>query len=300
MQFMSFNAQRGFMAIVLVVFLVVFVAIAASIVSMTTSGSRSAADHVNASRALFMAESGVEWAALELLDSEPDEDFACTKLAGSGGSVGGGTFQVDHSIYVEDEGCDVKIFGFYNNTKRVLEGRIPESVLDGDTGGSDSIFDNEDDWNAAQGQNEIIDGVLYIRQQGSDSSRAQDGADSISDEFLENDIVYFAANVSPDASGLTVTLTFKSGGQDMSCTLGETCSSVDPGNPLLNSYDTVWNLGPASRDKADVNHIVIDVDFGEYSVSEVAIANACIGRQDFCEGQVVSDPVDDGSWNENP
>lgn len=301
----SVSRQQGFMAVVLVVFLVVFVAIAAAIVSMTTSGTRSAADHVNAISALFAAESGVEWAASSLAGAA-DPTTACNDLSstpGANGSVNGaGTYSIEESSYdPADEGCFIKSRGQVVESIRYIEGKIPSSVIEGGGGGND-LFDDEDNWNSVGGGNEIVDGVLYIRQQGSDTAKAQDGDDALSDDFQAGDAIYFAANVDPDASGLTVTLTFPGPpGNYATCTAGDPCSTVDPDNPLLDSYNTVWLLdGSVSGSRADVNQIEIIADFNHYSVSEVAIADACIGRLSHCQMGGGDDPVGDGTWDENP
>ena len=298
--------QHGFMAIVLVVFLVIFVIMAASIVSMTTSGARGAADHVNASAALFIAESGIEWAARELFDTD-DPPTDCAALEDQGSTVNEeGSFTIIDAEYQPDtESCRVTSRGLVNPASRTLVGVIPRRILDGETGGGDDLFDDEDNWNAVGGGNEIIDGVLYIRQQGSDTARAQDGSGALSDDFDAGDRVYFAANVDPHAVGLTVTLTFPGPpGNYATCAGNQACANIDPGDPgyeLLDFYNTVFLLDASvSGSRDNVNQIVMEVDFTQYGVDEVAIANGCIGRWQHCLQAGSDDPTDGGGWDENP
>lgn len=296
------NRQRGFMAIVLVVFLVVFVAIAAAIVSMTTSGARGAGDHAQASAALFIAESGIEWAARDLFDTD-DPQADCNALAGNTGPTpvnGGGSFDITESAYDSGDGsCRVTSVGTVGQTRRVLKGKIPENVLEGNTGSGDDLFDDESAWKG--GNNEVEDGVLYINKQGSNEAHAN-GDEVLTDDWQAGDAVYFAANVDPHAAGLTVRVRFPGNPNNHAvCSGGDPCASVDPNNPLHDSYDTVWLLSPNVSGSADaVNDVRIEVDFGEYSVSQVAIANGCIGRVSHCQGAAGDDPTEDGSWDEDP
>lgn len=307
--------QSGFMAIVLVVFLVVFVAIAAAIVSMTTSGARSAGDHVNAVNALFMAESGIEWAALKLFDS-PDPESDCDNLENDAAlpvSVNGqGSFDIQDSEVAGTGSCRLKVRGMYQQTTRVLTGSIPESILDGDAGGGDDLFDNPDDWQHGSGGNPSVyvsDGVLHLERQGSGQTKTRTTSNNfISDTFGPADTVYFVANVEADGDptgntlNLDVTL---NGAPNPSCSgdmpLMTGACSAPPSDPLYDSFNTVWVLGdPIGVSSTDVEEVEIWVDWAFNDSDLVTIANGCIGRAAHCAGEGSSDPVDDGTWNEDP
>lgn len=302
MRGMTHHRQQGFMAIVLVVFLVVFVAMAAAIVSMSTSGARGAADHVQASAALFMAESGIEWGARELFDAEnPQSD--CEALEGQSRPVnGGGSFTIIAAEYLTgSESCRLTSRGHSSPASRTLVGLIPKRVMDGAEGGGDDLFDDASAW--AGGQSEVIDGVLYIKRQGGNESHA-DGRDVLTDDFEQGDQIYFAANVSPGTGGMDVRVRFPGGpGNYAVCADGNPCASVDPDNPLHSYYNTVWVLSSSVAGGVnDVNDIRIRVDFDQQpaNVDEVAVADGCIGRLEHCLAEGSDDPTEDGGWNEDP
>ncbi|RFF28295.1 MULTISPECIES: hypothetical protein [unclassified Wenzhouxiangella] len=300
------------MAIILVVFLVAFVAIAAAIVSMSTSGARGAGDHVNASRALFMAESGIEWAALELFDSA-DPESACSDLQNNAAlpeSVNGeGSFDITDSEYdTADGGCRLTAVGIVNETRRVLKGKIPESVLEGDTGGGDDLFEDTE-FNCNSNNVECQDGELIFNRpggkgQGQPPTQAN-GADLISDNFVVGDEVYFTANIDWDASptnnmfGLEMNIDT---GANIDCDvplpgLNSTCSAPAE-NELYENFDIVLALGDYFASN-NVGQVKIRLDWATNPSNQVVLADGCIGRAGYCSGSG-DDPVDDGTWDENP
>jgi len=310
------DRQRGFMAIVLVVFLVVFVAMAAAIVSITTSGARGVADHANASRALFMAESGIEWAALELFDSaNPPTDCAGLKNHVSLPlSVNGhGTFTIIASDYESgDESCRLTSQGQVGDTVRVLTGQIPKSVLDGETGGGDDLFDNPEEKfnNCNQANLGCEDGALTFNRpsggagQGNTNTSAR-ATDLVSGTFSSGDVVYFTANFewdpTDDPAGNVFNIEVTNNLADCDVALPALSSScaAPAGDPLYDLYDVVLILGSNFSD-TDINRVNLSVDWGSNNSDWLTLTEGCIGRADHCQGQSSQDPVDDGSWNENP
>lgn len=316
------HKQRGFMAIVLIVFLVVFVAIAASIVSMTTSGTRTAADHVQASAALFMAESGLEWAAREMFGVDDPQD-ECEALDGASSNVNdSGTFTITAAQYLDgDDGevCRVTSVGAVGSTSRTITASVRIITGDGEVG---SIFDDSTLWEDSDFPGFADDpfrpdGVLHLNRNngcsGPDSFVATDTAANIS-EILEpgfdgTDTVYFAFNVvdvqsapscSPGDSRLRITVTH-SGGSVIQCNWFMLAGTTDcpPGagaGSLVDAYDTVVELGIGFA-SSSVEEIEIRTIW-DSGVQWIELADACIGPQSWCAPN--DDPVVAGSWDENP
>lgn len=309
------DKQRGFMAIVLVVFLVVFVVMAASIVSMTTSGVRSGADHAQAAGALFIAESGIEWAARELFGtSNPESD--CNDLAANTSPMpvnGGGTFDITESNYDSSDGsCRLTSVGTVGQTRRVLKGKIPESVLEGDTGGGDDLFENSDEKfnNCNQKNLGCEDGAMTFNRpsggpgQGNTNTQAK-ASDLVTDDFSNGDTVYFTANfewdTSDDPTGNVFNIELTNGIADCDValpTLYSTCAA-DSENSLYELYDVVLVLGNDFADE-DINQVNLSVDWGSNNSDWITLSDGCIGRAAHCSGGEGDDPVDDGTWNEDP
>lgn len=307
--------QQGFMAIVLVVFLVVFVAMAAAIVSMTTSGARSAGDHVNASAALFIAESGIEWAARELFDAD-DPESDCDALDGNTGPTavnGGGSFDITGSAYDSTDGsCRLTSVGTVAQTRRVLKGNIPESVLEGNAGGGDDLFeDSEDKFNNCNQQNlECQDGSMTFERpsggggQGNTNTRAKAG-DLITDDFEDGDTVYFTANFEwdgtddPSGNVFNIELTNNIADCDVSLPALNSSCSAPAGDPLYDLYDVVLILGDDFA-AGDVSQVDLQVDWGNNLSDWVTLSEGCIGRAGHCAGAGGDDPTEDGTWDEDP
>ena len=311
MRRMMHRRQQGFMAIVLVVFLVVFVVIAASIVSMTTSGARGAADHVTASSALFMAESGIEWAALELFDTE-DPVNDCNELENHPalpvGVNDAGSFDITESFY--DEGCRLTVRGYVAQSQRVLKGRIPDSVLDGDTGGGDDMFDDSEEkfGNSCNSPNVTCsDGALTFNRPGNGGGNPPTDADGdalISDSFESGDRVYFTANIEWDADPSGNFLEVELRNNIASCdlmlpSLSSSAECTDTASELNDLFDIVLFLGDDFSPQ-DVNTVRLRLDWAPNSSNHVTLTNGCIGREAHCASEGGDDPVDDGTWDEDP
>jgi hypothetical protein len=307
--------QAGFMAIVLVVFLVVFTAMAAAIVSMSTSGARGGADHANAAGALFMAESGIEWAARELFDTaDPATD--CNALAANTPATnvnGGGSFDITESNYDTTDGsCRLTSIGMVNQTRRVLKGNIPASVLDGDAGGGDDLFEDSDEkFNNCNQQNlECQDGAMTFQRpsggpgQGNTNTRAK-ASDLITDDFEAGDTVYFTANFEwdttdvPTGNRFNIELTNNIADCDVFLPdLNSPCAA--PGaDPLYDLYDVVLILGDSFAADS-INQVDLTVGWGNNQSDWIALSEGCIGRAGHCAGEGSDDPIDDGTWDEDP
>lgn len=304
------------MAIVLVVFLVVFVAMAAAIVSMTTSGARSAGDHVNASAALFIAESGIEWAARELFDTaNPETD--CNSLPSHAmlpiSVNGGGTANITQSNYDPTDGsCGLTSRGQVGQTVRVLKGRIPESVLDGSSGGGDDLFENSDEKfnNCNQGNLDCQDGAMTFERpsggggQGNTNTQAK-ASDIVTDDFSAGDTVYFTANFEwdgtddPSGNVFTVELTNKIAECSVSLPGLNSACSAPAGDPLYDLYDVVLILGDDFAVE-DIKQVDVSVDWGNNLSDWVTLSEGCIGRAGHCAGAAGDDPTEEGTWNEDP
>lgn len=310
--------QQGFMAIVLVVFLVVFVAIAAAIVSMTTSGARSAGDHAMASGALFIAESGIEWAAKELAEAADPESYCNDDLPGSGGSVNsGGAFEILEAEYLDDPAleqpvCRVRVAGVRNTARRVLSTNIKIAS-------AESIFDNQAGWDDTKGA-QFPDPALPVLQLSSNPGCKNDAyaitnspADVLTDSFSDGDQVYFASE-----------LELVSGNSDIfslsefqlnlapgiaNCVIPLLSPSLSPcaapsGHPLYDDFDIVLDLG-SDFGAGDVGQIELVVDWDRPGgppvdcPAVIELSNACLGREGHC-AVASDDPIEDGSWDENP
>lgn len=310
--------QQGFMAIVLVVFLVVFVAIAAAIVSMTTSGARSAGDHAMASGALFIAESGIEWAARELFDADnPETD--CNNLSAHAALPiainGGGSADITESNYDAGDGsCRLTSVGTVGQTVRVLKGNIPESVLEGDAGGGDDLFeDSEDNFNNCNQQNlDCQDGSMTFERpsggggpgQGNTNTQAK-ASDLVTDNFSNGDTVYFTANLewdgtdSPSGNVFNIELTNSIANCDVSLPGLNSACSASAGDPLYDLYDVVLVLGDDFSDE-DINQVRLSVNWGSNNSDWLTLSEGCIGRAGHCAGAGGDDPTEDGTWDEDP
>ncbi len=316
MRGMTHHRQQGFMAIVLVVFLVVFVAMAAAIVSMSTSGARGAADHVQASAALFMAESGIEWAAKRLQDVGDAEAYCDDSLQGAGGSIeGSGGFQVLESNFVaggdeENDGCRVRIRGTSGSASRVVAARVP--IMTGD-GEFDSIFENANAWEDPQFGGFVQPGVMEIRRNpqctgpNPTNPGSADGS-VITDPFTAGDSVYFVTGFdlvdgTPPAGAAWVRVSVTHAGGTVQCDIdmaqGDSACSADASNPLYNVHDVVLELGSGFA-ATDVTEISLRGFWGGNACS-VYLSDACLGRQSSCLGfETTDNPVSEGSWNEAP
>lgn len=299
--------QQGFMAIVVAVILVVFAAMAAAIVVMTTSGTRGAADHAQSNGALFLAESGIEWAAKQMLGAaDPEND--CNALAGSGPfTMPNGQFTIEASSYdTTDENCDVTSRGFVGNTIRTISGTIPKSIIEG---GGGSVFDDSDQKfnNCGSANLECQDGQIIFKRPGGGGGNTNTKAkasDLITDDWNVGDTVYFTADIvwDNDPTGNVFSIDLKIQGQpDVNCgvampSLNSGCAAP-PGHPLYDQYDIVLILG-ATFDETDVKDVSLSVSWGSNTSTRVTLSNGCIGREQHCEG--TSDPVEDGTWDENP
>jgi hypothetical protein len=326
--------QQGFMAIVLVVFLVVFVVIAASIVSMTTSGARGAADHVTASSALFMAESGIEWAARELFDADnPQAD--CEALEAQSREVNdGGSFEISFAEYRTDsESCLLTSRGSNGAAIRTLTGVIPKQILEGGAEGEgDDIFDDPGLWEESdfQGFNSDPfpgDGVLYLNRNASCRgptvhtvrSESESNIETmLSPGFSASDEIYFATNrivstQAPNAqcqagdSRLRVALELADG-STRACEWFMIAGTLSPSNcvpdgapaSLTDEFELVMDLGSGFA-STDVVAISIQALWGG-GVYSIELSDACIGNSNGCAkgGLVGDDPVEEGSWDETP
>lgn len=301
--------QRGYLAIVVAVILVVIAAMGAAMFAMTTSGTRGAGDHARSAKALFLAESGIEWAAKELLGaSDPQND--CEGLAGSGPfPLPSGEFRVLDATYdTADENCDVVTRGFVGDVIRTISGTIPKSIIEGGGGG---LFDdsNEKFNNCNQANLDCGDGDITFNRpsQGPGVGNTETSAkasDLITDDWDVGDTVYFTANIGWDAdpTGNVFEITMKIQGQsDVSCQvlmagLNSLCAAPS-GHPLYDQYDIVLELG-STYDETDVNNVDLSVDWATNPSTRVTLSDGCIGRASHCSG--TSDPVDGGTWDENP
>ncbi len=182
------NRQKGLLAIVVAIILVVVVAMGAAMFAMSISGNRGAGDHANSGRALFLAESGIEWAARELLGTENPEDD-CNALGGSGPfNMPGGTFRILDSTYdATDENCDVVSRGTVGDVIRTISGTIPKAIIEGG-GGSD--FDDSDEKfkNCGQANLECQDGAMVFKRPSGgagvgNTNTSAKGSDLISDDW---------------------------------------------------------------------------------------------------------------------
>lgn len=312
---LSHGRQTGFMAIVLVVFLVVFTAIAAAIVSMTTSGARGGADHANAAGALFMAESGIEWAARELFDTaDPETD--CNALAGNTNPTvvnGGGSFDITESSYDATDGsCRLTSVGMVNETRRVLKGKIPEGVLEGEEGGGDDLFeDSEEKFNNCNQKNlGCENGAMTFNRpsggqgQGNTNTQAK-ASDLVTDDFEAGDTVYFTANFEwdstddPTGNRFDIELTNNIAECDVFLPdLSSPCAAQSD-DPLYDLYDVVLVLGDDFAADS-INQVDLMVDWGGNQSDWITLSDGCIGRAGHCSGGSGDDPTDDGTWDEDP
>lgn len=302
--------QMGFLAIVVAIILVVVVAMGAAMFAMSTSGNRGAGDHALSGKALFLAESGIEWAAKELFGAD-DPQGDCEGLAGSGPfSMPGGQFRILGSAYdTTDENCDVVSRGTSGDAIRTISGTIPKSIIEGGGGG---LFDDSDEkfQNCGQKNLECEDGALVFKRpsgggpgQGNTNTSAKAG-DLITDDWDVGDTVFFTANIGWDAdpTGNVFEITLKIQGQaDVTCAVGmpglNSPCAAPSGNSLYDQFDIVLDLGN-TFDEADVQSVELQVDWATNPSSEVTLSDGCIGRANHCSG--TSDPTEDGSWDENP
>lgn len=315
---LKYRHQRGFLAIVLVVFLVVFVAMAAAIVSMSTSGARSAADHVQGSAALYLAESGIEWAAREMFDvNDPQDD--CEALAGASNTVNAsGSFTITAAQYFDDddgEACRVTSVGAVAPASRTVSASVRIFTGSGEVG---SIFDNPPLWTTGPNPfGNVSPGVLTLNRNspcaGPGSTFASAGPGVITDSFNPGDVVYFAAdffldrgNPAPGVSILRITIEHDNGvaqcNIDISSPFTSPCAA-NAGDPLYDAYNLVLKLGDGFG-ATQINSVHIEADWEVAPGSpacDIRLVDACIGRQSHCLGfEPTSDPVIEGSWDENP
>lgn len=304
------RAQHGFLAIAAAVILIVLAAMGAAMFAMVSSGTRGAGDHALSARALFLAESGIEWAAKDLFGTD-DPEADCNGLAGSGPfTMPGGTFQILNSSYNASEGnCSVTSRGSVGGVLRTISGVIPKSIIEG--GGGGLFDDSEDDFNNCNQQNlECQDGAMVFQRPsggpgGGNTNTQAKGSDLINNDWTAGELVYFTANFDWDAdpSGNVFTIEIKlQGGGTRTCTvnlpsLSSGCAAPSS-NPLYDTYDVVLEVGNSYPDE-DINSVSLSVNWGSNPSNEVTLADGCIGTEEQCSG-AASDPAEDGSWDENP
>lgn len=303
--------QQGLLAIVVAIILVVVVAMGAAMFAMTTSGTRGAGDHARSGKALFLAESGIEWAAKQLLGAD-DPQSDCESLAGAGPfAMPGGDFRILSAVYdTTDENCDVTSRGTVDSVViRTISGTIPKSIIEG---GGGNVFEDSDEKlnNCNQSNLGCEDGAITFYKPGGggggpgNTNTSAKGGDLITDEFAAGDTVYFATNMSwiGDPTGNVFDITLKIAGQpDVSCgvlmpSLASPCAAPS-GNSLYDEYNVVLVLG-STFSAADVSKVELSVNWASNSSSEVRLEGGCIGRENSCSG--TSDPTDGGTWEENP
>jgi hypothetical protein len=299
--------QRGVLAIVVAIMLVVVVAMGAAMFAMSTSGNRGAGDHAQSGRALFLAESGIEWAAKELLGADnPEGD--CNGLAGSGPfTMPGGTFRIIDAVYDDTAiTCRVTSRGTVGNAVRTIAGTVPRTIILG----SGSIFENEGAWDLQWAQF-VEPLVLEMRSnpacQNQSEAVVETPSQVLSDSFEAGDQVYFATGfevVTGDVSISTLEVVLEGAA---SCTVpmatpGTSPCAAAPGHPLYDYYDIVLDLGNTFG-VPDIDSIELIAQWktvpgpGPPSECAVRLSEACIGREAHCTPGD-SDPVDD--WSEVP
>lgn len=301
------RGQRGFLAIVVAIILVVVVAMGAAMFAMSLSGNRGAGDHALSGKALFLAESGLEWAAKELFGAD-DPQADCEGLAGSGPlPLPGGEFRIIDAVYDSAEvTCRVTSLGTSGNAVRTVAGTVPRSIILG----AGSILDEQGAWtlNRASFPEER---VLEMRSnpscRGANSTAiANNAAQVLTDAFEVGDQVYFATGLehlqgSPGASQLRIVLETNIRTCEVTiASPGSSPCAAAPGHSLYDFYDIVLDLGNGFG-AGDVDEIHLEADWDGVTPPQgqcvIELSDACIGREAHCTPGD-SDPVDD--WSEVP
>lgn len=303
--------QRGALMIAAIILIVVFAVLGLSLLSLHSTQRVTASDHFAAARALYLAESGLEWAARELFGTaDPQAD--CEALVDENPvTLGAGSFQFTEAVY--DAGnvtCSIISVGDVGVTRRRVTGAIRREVLEGTSGGiGETLFSDEGAWQGG-GENINFDNgsIIFDRPgspgKGKPPAQAIEAENVITDDFQVGDDVYFTGNFSYDGTMggsvffIEIDLDTKPP-QTISCTvdletLTSPCGAV---NELNEHYNVVLflenNFSPAMVDRVRVR-----VDWDGGTSQQLRVDDACIGRISHCMPDSGGDPVDPESWEE--
>lgn len=306
--------QAGATIIAAIVVLVVFAVLGLVLLSMHTTQRVTASDHFSSMRALYLAESGLEWAARELFDAaDPLAD--CEALATAPPTtLGAGSFRIDEAVFDPDDTvCRIVAIGTVGDTERHLTGAVRRAVIIGIAGDdAESIFDNDGAWKSGGGTNINFDNgaIVFSRPGAAGKGKAAqpsqtEATDVITDNFAVGDRVYFVGNFSADGTTTNDTFTIEvvhaDPAQSVTCvvvldTLASPC--FETGTILDEDYQVVLFLSDAF-DVADITQVRVRVDWsGDGTANEVRLENACIGRVEHCTPPGDGDPIEPDTWEE--
>lgn len=317
--------SRGSALIPVIIAIMILGAIGAGLASLVSSGFRSTADHSLSIQALYLAESGFEWAAAELQEvhgqgSEWEE--TCNNLSSDYEPQqidDAGYFNIIESgVTTGPRACKIKILGLTGDSEpadasasRRLEAKIRQGVIEGSAESESNIFDNENDWSGVGANVNFEDGAMILERPGGGQGKGggntntkADGRNIIEEQFESGDTVYFAANTGWDDTPVdeVFSIDLKINGQsDINCdmnlpSLDSDCSVTS--GPLDDEYNTVLKLGD-NINAENIEKITLEVDWGGGDTEEVILENGCIGTEEYCLGNTEpQNPVEDGSWEE--
>ncbi len=304
--------QAGATLIIAIVVIVVFAVLGLSLLSMHTTQRVSAADHFASARALYLAESGLEWAARELF-AAADPQADCEALTGVAPvTLGAGTFHIAQATYdAVGARCLIVSIGAVGDTRRRVTGAVRRAVLDGTSGtGPDTVFDDSGAWTGG-GANVNFDAraIIFSRPGGLKGKALQptqiEGDNVLTDTFVSGEAVYFTADFSANGTLtgtlFTIEVVHVDPLQSVTCTvaLGTLISLCGVTGTELNEHFQVVLFIGNTINAADIDKIRIRVDWGALSTaSQLRVDNACLGRIEHCTPDSGGDPVDPDSWEE--
>ncbi|MFW6307360.1 MAG: hypothetical protein ACOC08_01815, partial [Campylobacterales bacterium] len=167
------------MLIAVIAGIVIIGALGAGIASMITTGVRSSADHSVSIQALYLAESGVEWAGYQLRKEEDEGEDGwigyCNNTLKEESPV-----KVDTSKYFEilnssveggsNKSCNITVLGYVGSEtpNNALASRRLNVEIDGgwieNGGGNKNIFEDENDWKGKGKNVKFNDGQLTLER----------------------------------------------------------------------------------------------------------------------------------------
>ena len=309
---------QGGMLIAVVIAMMILGAIGAGLAALVSTGARSSAGHSLSIQAFYLAETGFEWAAAELqksYDNGMQWQDACQALNHDPQPVEDkGYFSVTGSGPANDA-CQLTVLGWTGgpdpenaSASRRLDGGIPKQIITGQTGPGDNIYDDGGNWQGGGANVDFENGAMRLQRpggqgQGNTNTRAN-ATDILSEDFTSGQMIYFVSGIGWDALPANEEFIIElqmQGQADIECvvqlpSLSSPCTA--PSGPLDDPYDLVLELGE-NINAADINRIIVKIDWGTGATDEVVLENGCIGTEGHCLGNSEpQDPVDDGTWQE--
>ncbi len=306
-------SEKGSLLIAIIIAIVIVSALGAGIATMVTTGVRSSTDHSLSIQALYLAESGFEWATSKLREHYNStgswEDYCSNNLANAGTniSLSSNKYFTILSAVTLSNGCSIKILGWVGNSNkekdlasRRLEGMIPGWFIQGSVPPTNNMFSGgDDDWKQSTGKNvKFSEGQVIFKKPGKgkgQGSKAQTNAPTnVIQDFGSGEHVFFGAyvkdleNISSHDFDLTVgpgkiaecSISFN-GTSKLTSDCGNANIPANPLSDMLLDYNLLMYLGNDLHSE-NFGFLRLTLDWDQGNPNEVVFEYGCLGPSSIC------------------